>query len=537
MKTQTCTLVSHTATFPSLAGSPHDYSEDDCSDDGRCMGLKRLTVLAMALLSVLLVQEKLFAQQANDQYATDQQSGYAAPDSAQPQPYGDQDSPPHAYPEPRQTDPQQGLGQVRPLNEQDLEQLVAPIALYPDALLAQVLTSSTYPDQVVDADRWRRTQGYASSDQIAERADAQPWDPSVKALTAFPQVLAQMDQNLHWTSELGNAYYNQPRDLLAAVQIMRRRARAAGNLQSTPQEAVNFDQGNIVLAPVNPQVVYVRAYNPWAVYGESITPYPGFSLLGALGSLLGSSAIRFGWGIAMTAFSHTPWGWLGWGLSWLTQSVLFHDSNYYSHSTTVSDWGLPHGGPRAFSQRGAMATLSNRSYRTPGGNGGVGNRYSSVRSQAYGRTRDKDAYARNRSEERYARGYQTFGHGRSSPEAYNRFQSAAGRSQRYGSEDYRSSVYGRSPQGYRSWTDSSHDRSMRANGAPRGGDFGERNFRGFKSNGFKDSSGKRAHWGGFHFGGGHAPKSSGGGKSFSRAHSGGGGHFGGHGHSGGKHRG
>ena len=91
--------------------------------------------------------------------------------------------------------------------------------------------------------------------------------PDVKALTAFPQVLAQMDQNLHWTTELGEAYYNQPQDVLQAVQVMRRRAQAAGNLQSTPQEAVNYDQGNIVLAPVNPQVVYVPTYNPWAVWG------------------------------------------------------------------------------------------------------------------------------------------------------------------------------------------------------------------------------------------------------------------------------
>src|ERR1035438_5052676 len=148
--------------------------------------------------------------------------------------------------------PQQNYGQPQPLNTQDLEQLVAPIALYPDTLVAQVLTASTYPQQVADADRWRRAQRYASSEQIAAGADAQPWDPSVKALTAFPQVLAQMDYNLQWATELGNAYYNQPQDLLAAVQVMRQRAQEAGNLQSTPQQAVNYNQGNIELAPVNP---------------------------------------------------------------------------------------------------------------------------------------------------------------------------------------------------------------------------------------------------------------------------------------------
>src|ERR1035438_9117967 len=121
--------------------------------------------------------------------------------------------------------PQQNYGQPQPLNTQDLEQLVAPIALYPDTLVAQVLTASTYPQQVADADRWRRAQGYASSEQIAAGANAQPWDPSVKALTAFPQVLAQMNYNLQWTTELGNAYYNQPQDVLDAVQVMRQRDR------------------------------------------------------------------------------------------------------------------------------------------------------------------------------------------------------------------------------------------------------------------------------------------------------------------------
>src|SRR6202050_2157261 len=193
--------------------------------------------------------------------------------------------------------PQPGSAAIEPLGAQQLQQLVAPIALYPDTLVAQVLTAATYPAQVADADRWRRTQGYASSDQIAAGADAQSWDPSVKALTAFPQVLEQMNYNLQWTTQLGNAYYNQPQDVLEAVQGMRQRAQAAGNLRSTPQETVNYDQGNIVLAPVSPQVMYVPVYNPWAVYGQPVAPYPGFSLLGALGSFIGSSvgplAVRF----------------------------------------------------------------------------------------------------------------------------------------------------------------------------------------------------------------------------------------------------
>ena len=268
---------------------------------------------------------------------------------------------------------QQGYGQpqpqMQPLNAQQLEQLVAPIALYPDPLVAQVLTASTYPAQVADADRWRQAQGYAPAEQIAAGADAQNWDPSVKALTAFPQVLAEMDRNMRWTTDLGNAYYNQPQDILQAVQVMRQRAQAAGNLQNTPQETVSYDQGNIEVAPANPQVVYVPAYNPWVVYGQPISPYPGFSLLGAIGSFVGAavgvglgvgfgaSPVSFGLGILMTAFNRTPFGFIGWGLSWLAQAVLFHQSNYFTHSTTVADWGFAHGGRRYFSQAGRWPGL------------------------------------------------------------------------------------------------------------------------------------------------------------------------------------
>src|SRR5271170_5306965 len=219
---------------------------------------------------------------------------------------------------------------MQPLNAQQLEQLVAPIALYPDPLVAQVLTASTYQAQVADADHWRQAQGYAPSEQIAAGADAQNWDASVKGLTAFPQVLAEMDRNLRWTSDLGNAYYNQPQDILEAVQVMRQRAQAAGNLQTTPQETVSDDQGNIEVAPANPQVVYVPAYNPWAVYGQPISPYPGFALLGALGYVVGS--VGFGLGIAIAGFSHVTFGFLGWGLSWLGHAIFFNHSNYYSHS-------------------------------------------------------------------------------------------------------------------------------------------------------------------------------------------------------------
>ncbi len=207
-----------------------------------------------------------------------------------------------------------------------------------------------------------RAQRYASADQIAAGADVQNWDPSVKALTAFPQVLAQMDRNLQWTTDLGNAYYNQTQDVLEAVQVMRRRAQQAGNLQSTPQQAVHYDQGYVQLTPVNPQVVYVPTYNPWTVYGEQVSPYPGFSLLGALESFFGSSPINYGLGIAMSAFSQTPWGWLAWGLNWLAQSVLFNQSDYHSHSATVTDWGFRARGSACLCRKNIICEVQQRPY-------------------------------------------------------------------------------------------------------------------------------------------------------------------------------
>ena len=251
---------------------------DLCDASTLPLAVKRLAILAMAMLLLSMPQADLVAQQqpypSGGQYDPGQQAGYQQLHYAQQPAYAPQGG---AYSQ-----------QAQALAPEQLEQLVAPIALNPDPLVALMLAAATYPQQVADADRWCQSQGVVAPNQIAYGADLQNWDPSVKALTAFPQVLVEMDQNMQWTSALGNAYYNQPQDVLQAIQVMRARAQAAGNLQSTPQEAVSYDQQNIQIIPANPQVIYVPAYNPWAVYGQPVTPYPGFSLLGAIGSFLGS---------------------------------------------------------------------------------------------------------------------------------------------------------------------------------------------------------------------------------------------------------
>ena len=183
--------------------------------------------------------------------------------------------------------------QAQPLTPDQLDQLVAPIALYPDNLVAQVLAASTYPTQVVEADRWLKDQGNAPAAQIAAGANNQNWDASVKALTAFPQVLAQMDKNLQWTTDLGNAYYNQPQDVMDAVQAMRQKAQAAGNLRSTSAAVGETTAAAILkLRPPIPQVVYVPVYNPWTVWGAPIVAFPGFYYYPPPGIFFGGLATR-----------------------------------------------------------------------------------------------------------------------------------------------------------------------------------------------------------------------------------------------------
>lgn len=263
--------------------------------------------------------------------------------SSQPQsPPGSQQQ---AWANVSQSPAQQSYAQ-QPLSPDQLSQLIAPIALYPDALIAQILAASTYPAQVAAADQWLQSMGNASPDQIAAGADAQTtWDPSVKALTAFPKVLSMLDRNLQWTTSLGNAYYNQPQDVLQTIQVMRQRAQDAGNLQSTPQVDVQQNQGYIDIAPANPQVVYVPTYDPWSVYGQPVDPYPGYSWIDA-GPYF--APVQYDLGFAISAFFGSPWGWYGWGLDWFSYSVLFNHNDYCTRSHSVRDWGFPYGGPRAY---------------------------------------------------------------------------------------------------------------------------------------------------------------------------------------------
>ena len=163
-------------------------------------------------------------------------------------------------------------GQGAPLTAAELEGLVAPIALYPDALVAQILSASTFPDQVAVADNWLQQNKTLTGSALVTAVDGQTWDPSIKALTQFPSVLDKMAQSLAWTSSLGEAYHTQQAQVMTAVQTLRAEAKKAGNLKSGPQiTVVQQSPQIIVIQPTNPQVVYVPEYNPTVVYGAPVT--------------------------------------------------------------------------------------------------------------------------------------------------------------------------------------------------------------------------------------------------------------------------
>jgi hypothetical protein len=213
-----------------------------------------------------------------------------------------------------------------------LQQLVAPIALYPDSLVAQILAASTFPEQVVEANRWLQAHSDLKGDALGQAIDPQPWDPSVKALTAFPSVLGNMDKNLSWTSSLGDAYYNQQQDVMDAVQAMRQRAQAAGNLRSTSQQTVDDQDSTISIQPASTEVVYVPAYDPWLVYGDPLVAWPGWYPYP--GIWFGGPYLAFGIGFDIGFVGAFGWGWGQWGFDWRNRYPIYNHDRYYSRSNT-----------------------------------------------------------------------------------------------------------------------------------------------------------------------------------------------------------
>jgi uncharacterized membrane protein YgcG len=219
-------------------------------------------------------------------------------------------------------------GQGTPETAEELQALVAPIALYPDALVAQILSGATFPDQIAVANYWLQQNKSLTGSALGQAVDKQTWDPSVKALTQFPSVLNNMAQNLSWTSQLGEAYHNQSSDVMAAVQTLRAQAKADGNLKSGSQiTVVQQTPQTIVIQPTNPQIVYVPEYNPTVVYGTAYVT-PGYSI----GDLVATGLLSFGAGMAVGAMMGggcCGWGYSSWNCNWYHGGGVYYGNHPY----------------------------------------------------------------------------------------------------------------------------------------------------------------------------------------------------------------
>ena len=210
-----------------------------------------------------------------------------------------------------------------------LTNLVAPVALYPDGLLTQVLVATTYPLEVVEAQQWLQQNATLRGTQLTDAAKQQPWDPSVQALVAFPDILNRLNQDIAWTRDLGNAFLAQQTDVMAAIQRLRAQARANGRLISTPQQTVSTEtqdgQPEIIIQPANPDVVYVPVYDPAYIWGPPLWGYYPSLYYPAFG---------FGWGpginLGFCFAGWNGWGGWGWGPNWFGRSV-FVNNNFFHH--------------------------------------------------------------------------------------------------------------------------------------------------------------------------------------------------------------
>lgn len=273
------------------------------------------------------------------------------------------------------------VAETTEFNVEQLDALLAPIALYPDELLTQTLMASTYPLQVVAASRWLEKDNNKNlrGEALAKALEGENWDPSVKSLVPFPQIIAMLNDNLEWTQQLGYAVATDQPAVLDSIQRLRRQAQNAGSLKTTKQQRVVVQQDNVVIQPADPQTVYVPAYNPTEAYGEwpypsyppvSLPPQPAYYPYGyAVGA-----GLAFAAGVAVVG---GLWGWAS--PAWNAGSVNINAARYNSinaNRTAVrsATWRAPAGG------------IGGRPIRPPGGPVGAPARARQLPANAIGRT-------------------------------------------------------------------------------------------------------------------------------------------------------
>jgi hypothetical protein len=223
---------------------------------------------------------------------------------------------------------------VQTLTPEQLESMVAPIALYSDSLLSQVLVASTYPLELIEAQQWLEQNSTLKGTALVDAAKTQNWDPSIQALVPFQEAIKRLTSDIRWTTDLGNAFLAQQADVMSAVQRLRARAKDSGKLVDTPQQKVAVEsqdgQSAIVIQPVDPQVVYVPVYNPGYFWGApGMYPWPGLYYPGI--------GVGWGWGLGVNVGFYfggcCGWGGWGWGPGWFNHSIIvnnnfFHRYNY-----------------------------------------------------------------------------------------------------------------------------------------------------------------------------------------------------------------
>jgi hypothetical protein len=213
------------------------------------------------------------------------------------------------------------------LNAQQLESMVAPIALYPDSLLSQVLVASTYPLEIVEAQQFLDQNKGLTGAALVDAAKKQNWDPSIQSLVAFPEVVKRLNSDIRWTTDLGNAFLAQQADVMAAVQRLRASAKDSGKLTDTPQQKVVTQDQAIEIQPTDPQVVYVPTYNPGYFWGPPVYPWPGLYYPGI--------GIGWGWGLGINLGFYFPgccgWGGWGWGFGWGGGGIFVNNAFFHRY--------------------------------------------------------------------------------------------------------------------------------------------------------------------------------------------------------------
>ena len=263
-----------------------------------------------------------------------------------------------------------------------LDSLVAPIALYPDPLLAQTLAASTYPLEIIQLEQWMNKNKNLKGKSLADAVEKQNWDPSVQAMAVFPDVVKQLAENVSWSSDLGNAFLAQEADMMDAVQRMRAKAQTAGNLKSSQQQKVESktveNKNVIVIEQADPQVVYVPSYNPTVVYGAPAYPYPSIYYPPGYGLL------AFGTGVAIgAAWGNGGWGWgCGWGhgdvnINVNNKYVNNYNKNNYNKANFNKQGGQwqhnpQHRGSAPYGDRNTANRFGGNARQQPAG--GAGNR-------------------------------------------------------------------------------------------------------------------------------------------------------------------